>query len=109
MKSWLNFLTPIDGAVFWSGANRQYAYDWARSNGKMTLEMTAAGKYLDELDLFNVNNTYTKTPLKTRIASELWDLASAKFANTAKGVAYNFTNGIPAFNAEFNVVRTWYR
>lgn len=40
----LDFSTPKDCAVFWSGANRTYAEEYARSSGRKTLEMTP-GRY----------------------------------------------------------------
>ena len=67
----LNFSTPKDGAVFWSGKNMTKAQSWAEVNGKFTLEQTSGGKYLDNLNLFDKGSGLTG-----KEASEIWDIST---------------------------------
>lgn len=109
VKMQLDFDTIEDKTVFWSGANRPYALDFAIELGMKTLEMTDGGRYLDRLDLFNVKNTYPKNPLPDGCANRLWDLASTKFVKQARGKVYSFSLGIPAWNEQLKTLRTWFR
>lgn len=54
----LDFTTNENEAIFCCGTNRTPVVHWAKSNGKTTLEMTAGGRYLEKLDLFNLRGTY---------------------------------------------------
>lgn len=102
-ESSLDFSTPRDGAVFWSGNNMQRAQDWATANGKSTVEMTPGGRYLNDLDLFGKGS-----PLTPQQAGEIWDIASNKFSNQASGDVNVFSTGAKKMNAWGNM-RTWWR
>jgi len=97
----LDFSTPKDGAVFWSGGNMNTAQDWAILNNKSTLEQTKGGKVLNELGLFeNPNFDNAK-------AAKLWNKASNKFASQASGDLNGFSTGASR-NGPFGE-RTWWR
>lgn len=50
----LDVSTMRNSAVFYSGrGNRELAEVFAANNGKTTLEMTAGGKWLDDMKLFD--------------------------------------------------------
>lgn len=57
----LDVKTGLNQAVFYSGpGNRQLAESFAKNNGKMTLEMTPGGSFLDRLKLFSNNSPLTR-------------------------------------------------
>jgi len=100
----LDFGTPRDGAVFWSGPRMSDAQAWARNNpGHFTLEQTPGGQYLDSLQLFDASSGLTPQE-----AAEIWDAASARFAAEASGEASVFSTGAKRMNA-WGVLRTWWR
>ena len=85
----LNVNTGKNQAVFYSGpGNRQLAEQFAKENGKLTLEMTPGGKYLDNLKLFDSNS-----PLTGDQAAEIWGKLSKRYADNASGTAFGFTQG----------------
>ena len=70
------FGTEQSEAIFWSGLGRGRSgvlrgQKFAAENGGKTLEMTAGGKYLDDLDLFGPNS-----PLTQSQAMQVWEHAS---------------------------------
>jgi RHS repeat-associated protein len=99
----LDFSTQPDQAVFYSGArNGVIARSWASQNGKVTIEGTQGGKYLDELDLFADSSTLTNSQ-----AAEIWDVASARYASGASGEVNVFSTGVSR-QAPWGD-RTWWR
>jgi hypothetical protein len=97
--------------VFYSGfPNRTFAEHFCNSYGFSTLEMTSGGKYLDGLDLFNNNKTYKDgPPITQKQASELWDMASRKYALTCKcPEVYAFIERAEPIN-EQGVLRKFFR
>jgi hypothetical protein len=76
-------------AVFWSGGEiaRQNAEAFARSTGRVTLEMTLPGKVLDTVGKVMPYN-YLKP---------FWDAASSQFARGTSGAVNSFINPM-AFN-----------
>ncbi|GEM56366.1 hypothetical protein B0A58_00200 [Flavobacterium branchiophilum NBRC 15030 = ATCC 35035] len=100
----LDFSTVEDGAVFWSDKNMRTAQKWAESSstGKTTLEQTKGGEYLDNLDLFNPKNG-----LDGSQAAEVWDTASKRFAEQAKGEINVFDEGAERYGPYGE--RTWWR
>lgn len=87
----LDFGTPRNGAVFWTGyrqGNQGVAMQWAKANGKFTIEMTPGGKRLNSLDLFAPNSPFSRAE-----ATELWNATSARFARGASGHVTAFTRG----------------
>jgi len=59
--------------------------EFAKMNGKTTLEMTPGGAYLDNLKLFSKNS-----PLTTEEATNVWARLSARYAQNASGNIYGF-------------------
>lgn len=105
----LDFSTPWDTAVFYSGRNKKFAERYAVSKGKFTIEMTPGGKYLDGLDLFNFSSIYKDgPPLPGKRAAEIWDQASGKFASLARGKVKVFIHNVNPIN-EFGNLRTFFR
>jgi hypothetical protein len=95
----LDFSTKEDGAVFWSGdGNMLKAQEWAAASGKTTLEQTAGGKYLDDLNLFSIDGNQ---------AAQVWDVASKRFAEGATGDLTVFKEGATQFGQYGE--RTWWR
>ena len=91
MTNKLDVSTPKNSAVFYSGkGNKQIAESFAKENGKMTLEMTKGGKYLDNLDLFGVKRP---SPLNGDQAAQVWGNLSQRYASQASGNVYGFVNG----------------
>jgi hypothetical protein len=85
----LNFSTPRNGAVFYSGlGNRALAEEFAAINGRMTLEMTQGGRWLDAENLFGPSS-----PLTQQQAYAVWARASQRFAEGTSGVAFGFVRG----------------
>lgn len=68
--------------------NKALAEEFARTNGKMILETTLGGTYLDSLKLFNVDSPLTKEE-----ATNVWARLSARYAQNASGNTYGFVNG----------------
>lgn len=82
----LNVTISKNGAVFYSGrGNRELAEQFAISNGRMTLEMTEGGRWLDQQKLFGPNS-----PLTPEEAVQVW---SKKFAEETAGNAVGFVDG----------------
>jgi RHS repeat-associated protein len=80
--------TPINGAVFYSGpGNRALAEEFARGNGRYTLEMTPGGKWLDDQALFGPNS-----PMSVDDAIRVWSRLSQRFSQQASGVAVGFVS-----------------
>lgn len=105
----LDFSTPWDTAVFYSGRNKKFAERYAVSKGKFTIELTAGGKYLDGLDLFNSSGIYKDgPPIPGNRAAEIWDQASTKFASLARGKVKTFIHNVNPIN-EFGNLRTFFR
>ena len=87
----LDVSTAPNTATFYSGkGNRELAEEFARMNGKTTLEMTPGGAYLDNLKLFSKNSN---SPLTTEEATNVWARLSARYAQSASGNTYGFVNG----------------
>ncbi len=86
----LDVSTPKDASVFYSGgpANRALAEQFAKANGKRTLEMTPGGKWLDDLQLFGESS-----PLAKKEAFTAWSRLSERYAAQASGEVYAFVNG----------------
>lgn len=82
---------PKDGAVFWTGyqqGNQAAAMEWAKLNGKSTIEMTPGGQWLQKLDLYGSNS-----PVKEFESDNLWRAASAQFARSSSGEVNAFKEG----------------
>lgn len=99
----LDFSTPRDGAVFWSGPRMADAQAWATANGRSTLEQTRGGRVLDGLNLFDPGSGITGAQ-----AAEVWDAASLRFAQGASGEVNVFSTGSRRMNPWGNL-RTWWR
>jgi hypothetical protein len=100
----LDFSTKKNGALFWStssdsSVNNMLTAQWyGKVTGKTTLEQTAGGKYLDDLNLFsNMDGAQ---------AAHVWDIASARFANGASGHINVFNKGATQFGPFGE--RTWW-
>lgn len=66
--------------------------------GKTTLEQTVGGRYLNSLNLFSINGAK---------AAEVFDIASARFAQGASGNVNAFAFGAERFGQYGE--RTWWR
>lgn len=64
------------------------AEEFAKINGKVTLETTPGGAYLDSLGLFD-----EFSPLTKEEAMNVWARLSARYAQGASGNTYGFVNG----------------
>ncbi len=64
------------------------AEEFARTNGKTTLESTVGGKYLDDLKLFE-----EESPLTGDQAAQVWKRLSERYAHSASGNTYGFVKG----------------
>ena len=85
----LDVSTAPNTATFYSGpGNRALAEEFAKINGKVTLEITPGGAYLDNLKLFEAGSPLTKEE-----ATNVWARLSARYAQNASGNAYGFVNG----------------
>ena len=102
----LDVSTARNGAVFWSGTgNRALAEQFAAANGRMTLEMTPGGSWMQAQQLFDPGS-----PLTPQQARQVWDTLSGRFAQGASGTSVGFVNGARAtstfnrieYNALFN-------
>ena len=77
-SSSLDFSTPKNGAIFYSGAdNRQRAKAYAKATGKKTIEKTPGGKALKQARLYD--------HYPTDEADAFWQHASHRFASLAQG------------------------
>jgi hypothetical protein len=88
-----DFSTPKNGAVFWTGfreGNQARAMQWASQNGKLTIETTPGGRWLESLDLYGPNSRVSIAE-----ADNLWRAASAQYARGASGQINAFTVGAP--------------
>jgi RHS repeat-associated protein len=103
----LDFSTGKDQAVFWSGnntrTNMEVAQNWAKANGKMTLEQTRGGQILNDMNLFGPGSGLTGQQ-----AAEVWDIASKRFAEGASGNIHVFSTDAKKINKWGNL-RTWWR
>lgn len=85
----LDVSTNPNSATFYSGpGNRDLAEDFAKSNGKITLEMTEGGKLLDDLQLYAEGSPLTKDQ-----ADAVWRKLSEKYADGASGNVYGYVEG----------------
>ena len=85
----LNVRTPHNSAVFYSGVgNRALAESFAKENGRLTLEMTSGGKWLDSRALFGA-----ESPLTIPQAVQVWSRLSQRFAAESSGTAVGFVKG----------------
>lgn len=74
----LDVYTAIDTATFWSGkGNRALAESYVLRTGKVTLEMTPGGNFLDSLQIFK-NYPYEQ-------AIRPWEVLSMRFAQNTSG------------------------
>jgi RHS repeat-associated protein len=82
--------TARNQTVFWSGGkvNRATAEAFAKSTGKLTLEMTPGGSFFDRLKLFEAGSPLTRSQ-----ARAIWQRLSERYASTASGTASVFTTG----------------
>jgi RHS repeat-associated protein len=95
----LDIATAENGAVFYSGhGNRLLAEQFAEQNGRLTLEKTPGGSWLDQQGLFNAGS-----PLSRDQAVQVWSVMSERFAQGASGSAVGFVNGARA-GSIFNTV-----
>jgi hypothetical protein len=95
----LDVSTGPNQAVFYSGpGNRALAEQFAEQNGKLTLEKTQGGSWLDQQGLFNPDS-----PLTREQAGQVWSTISQRFAQGASGNAVGFVNGARA-GSIFNTV-----
>lgn len=104
----LDFSTPANCVIFYSGENRDAAEKVAKTLDMFTLELTTGGHYLEDQDLFNLNSTYKNSPLPSTKIGLLWDLASTKFTLGISGRVFSFTVEINPVN-EFQTFRTFFR
>lgn len=104
----LDFSTPKDCAVFYSGSARPYAEEWAKANGKHTIETTKGGKWLNDVDLFNWKDSYVQPSLPLDKVIEIWDEASKEYARRASGRVYAFIDGVDPINEQCRL-RTFFR
>jgi len=85
----LDVTTAIGKSVFYSGqGNRKLAEQFAIAEDKTTLEMTAGGKFLDDLKLFDQGS-----PLKPEQATRVWSRLSQRYAEQAAGDVFCFVTG----------------
>jgi hypothetical protein len=91
----LDVSTPPNNAVFYSGkdlqtgrSNRLLAESFAKKNGKITLEMTPGGKWLEQQDLFG-----SSSPLSHDQSKLVWSKLSERYAQGASGEVNAFTLG----------------
>ncbi len=95
----LDVSTARNSAVFYSGpGNRVLAESFAAANGRMTLEKTVGGSWLDAQKLFNPGS-----PLTPQQATQVWSRLSQRFAQEASGNSVGFVNGARA-EGIFNTV-----
>ena len=104
MQDYLDIVEALDvstgpnQAVFYSGpGQRTLAEAFAQQNGKLTLEMTNGGRWLDAQRLFE-SGSLTKAE-----AVQVWSRLSERFASAASGNATGFVNGARATGI-FNTV-----
>ncbi len=81
----LGLETPKDQLILWSGLGRgnagiKLSQEFARANGGVTLEMTPGGQWLHEMDLFNMNSSFTY-----KEAVKIWESVSSKMIQQASG------------------------
>jgi len=95
----LNISTPENGAVFYSGKGaREDAEIFAQQNGKITLESTPGGKWLDDLKLFDKG----VKGVTQEDALPIWERISQRYAEHASGVAVGILNN-PRPTSIFNL------
>jgi hypothetical protein len=77
--------TPKNSLILWSGLGEgrvgvKLSQEFATKNGGITLEMTAGGKWLDEMGLFEASS-----PLSKQEAYQVWKEVSTKAVSKASG------------------------
>jgi RHS repeat-associated protein len=97
----LDVSTERNGAVFYSMDNKEFAAQFAKDNGKTTIEMTAGGEEMANADLFNPNTS----PLSIPQTRQVWDTLSGRFASGASGTATGFIKGADPM-ATFNRIES---
>ncbi|MCQ4168162.1 RHS repeat-associated core domain-containing protein [Hafnia paralvei] len=96
----LNVSTPENGAVFYSGKGaREDAEIFVQEHGKMTLESTPGGKWLDDLKLFEDG----VVGIKRNDALEIWKKTSRRYAENASGISIGILNS-PRIESIFNTM-----
>ncbi|MDX6839367.1 hypothetical protein [Hafnia paralvei] len=96
----LNVSTPENDAVFYSGKGaREDAEVFAQEHGKMTLESTPGGKWLDDLKLFEdgVEGSGDQDALV------IWSRVSEKYAKDSSGTTVGILND-PWSGSIFNTI-----
>ncbi|MBX9577443.1 MAG: hypothetical protein K2W97_03075 [Chthoniobacterales bacterium] len=90
----LDFSTEENAAVFWTGytlENQRIAMDYAREQGKKTIEMTRDGMLLDQLGMYKRDSPILDAdehgPIegKSKLGDLLFAAASTKFAQGVHG------------------------
>lgn len=85
----LEVTAAISKSVFYSGpGNRKLAEQYALAEDKTTLEMTAGGKFLDDLKLFDQGS-----PVNPTQALRIWSRLSQRYAQQAAGDVFCFVTG----------------
>ena len=85
----LNVSTPENDAVFYSGKGaREDAEIFAQEHGKMTLESTPGGKWLDDLKLFEDG----VSGIEVNDAYNIWKRTSERYAEEASGTSIGILN-----------------
>lgn len=69
----------------WSGLGRgnagiRLSQEYARENGGITLEMTAGGKWLNQMDLYGATSPFSRAE-----AGQIWESISACMIQQARG------------------------
>ncbi|MBW2956291.1 hypothetical protein, partial [Hafnia paralvei] len=96
----LNVSTPENDAVFYSGKGaREDAEIFVQEHGKMTLESTPGGKWLDDLKLFEDG----VVGIKRNDALEIWKKTSRRYAENASGISIGILNS-PRIESIFNTM-----
>ncbi|MBL0320013.1 MAG: hemagglutinin repeat-containing protein [Alphaproteobacteria bacterium] len=94
----LDVTTAENSAVFYSGpGNKALAEEFAFGNGKLTLEMTPGGRWLESQNLYSNEN------LTMQQADSIWGSLSQKYASQASGSVTAFTEGASS-NSIFNTI-----
>ncbi len=89
-------------AVFWSSEqNMKAAHEFVKSRkgGLSTIEYTRGGAPLNDLSLFSCKSG--------TVGAEIWNIASQRFADQARGVVYVFADDATPIG-EYGV-RTWFK
>lgn len=81
----LGLETSKNQLILWSGLGRgnagiKLSQEFARANGRVTLEMTKGGSWLNEMDLFGPNSPFT-----FKEAIKIWEGVSTKMVQQSSG------------------------